>query len=81
MVRTPRVMPGASLVAFDLRELDGTDLGAGPLETRKGVLLALIVPMERRHDLPGLTFSEALEGATVFAHACKPPILTPVPRL
>ena len=56
------------LYAFDLLELDGTDLRQEPFEVRKSTLSSLL-----RQSRPGLRFNEHLEGdgPTVFAHACK----------
>jgi bifunctional non-homologous end joining protein LigD len=56
------------LYAFDLLELDGTDLRREPFETRKATLASLL-----RGSLPGLRFNEHLthDGGVVFRHACK----------
>jgi ATP-dependent DNA ligase len=56
------------LYAFDLLELDGTDLRREPLETRKATLASLL-----RGSLPGLHLNEHLThpGDVVFRHACK----------
>ena len=59
----------AFLYAFDLLELDGTDLRREPLEVRKATLASVL-----RRSLPGLRLNEHLEhdsGPEVFAHACK----------
>jgi bifunctional non-homologous end joining protein LigD len=58
----------AFLFAFDLLELDGTDLRREPLETRKATLASLL-----RGNLPGLRLNEHLThpGDVVFRHACK----------
>jgi bifunctional non-homologous end joining protein LigD len=58
----------AFLYAFDLLELDGTDLRREPLEVRKATLASI-----RRKSRPGLRLNEHLqhpEGPVVFAHAC-----------
>jgi bifunctional non-homologous end joining protein LigD len=57
----------ASLVAFDLLNLNGEDLRQRPLEERRDRLALLVAGVD------GVLFSEAIEaeGATVFAHACK----------
>ena len=57
----------ASLVAFDLLSLDADDLRQRPLEERREALAQLVAGVD------GIRFSAALtiEGATVFAHACK----------
>ena len=51
------------LYAFDLLELDGTDLRREPFETRKATLASLL-----RGSLPGLRFNEhpTHEGGVVF---------------
>jgi bifunctional non-homologous end joining protein LigD len=56
------------LYAFDLLELDGTDLRREPFETRKATLASLL-----RASLPGLRLNEHLThpGDVVFRHACK----------
>ena len=56
------------LYAFDLIELDGTDLRREPLQVRKATLASLLKRAE-----PGLRLNEHIEadGPTVFAHACK----------
>src|SRR4051794_5393355 len=57
----------AFLYAFDLLELDGTDLRREPLEVRKATLASIL-----RRSRPGLKFNEHLEadGDIVFRHAC-----------
>jgi hypothetical protein len=55
--------------AFDLLELDGTDMRREPIEVRKATLASILG--KRR---PGARLNEHLEhpdGALVFAHACK----------
>jgi hypothetical protein len=57
------------LYAFDLLELDGTDLRREPIETRKATLASVL-----RKSRPGVRLNEHLEhpeAAIVFAHACK----------
>jgi bifunctional non-homologous end joining protein LigD len=56
------------LYAFDLLELNGTDLRREPIETRKATLASLL-----RSSLPGLRLNEHLahDGESVFRHACK----------
>ena len=56
------------LCAFDLLELNGTDLRREPLEVRKATLDSLLRP---RHA--GLQFNQHLThpGEVVFRHACK----------
>jgi bifunctional non-homologous end joining protein LigD len=59
----------AFLYAFDLLELDSTDLRREPIETRKATLASIL--RKARH---GIRFNEHLEhdcGLTVFQHACK----------
>jgi bifunctional non-homologous end joining protein LigD len=57
----------ASFVAFDLLSLEGDDLRQRPLEERRDALSRLV------HGVDSIQFSAALaiEGAVVFAHACK----------
>jgi ATP-dependent DNA ligase len=55
--------------AFDLLELDGTDLRREPIEVRKATLASIL--RKSRH---GVCLNEHLEhdcGLTVFQHACK----------
>jgi bifunctional non-homologous end joining protein LigD len=56
------------LFAFDLLELNGTDLRREPIETRKATLASLL-----RGSLAGLRLNEHLThpGDVVFQHACK----------
>ena len=59
----------AFLYAFDLLELDGTDLRREPLEVRKATLASIL--RQARH---GVRLNQHLEhecGLTVFQHACK----------
>ena len=53
--------------AFDLLELNGTDLRREPIETRKATLASVM-----RGCLPGLRLNERLAhpGELVFRHAC-----------
>jgi bifunctional non-homologous end joining protein LigD len=55
------------LYAFDLIELNGTDLRREPIETRKATLASVL-----RGCLPGLRLNEHLahSGELVFRHAC-----------
>jgi ATP-dependent DNA ligase len=57
----------AFLYAFDLLELNGTDLRREPIETRKATLASVL-----RGCLPGLRLNEHLAhpGELVFRHAC-----------
>ena len=56
------------LYAFDLLELNGTDLRREPIEVRKATLKSVL-----RNSLPGVRLNEHLEypGDMVFRHACK----------
>ena len=57
------------LYAFDLIELNGTDLRREPLQVRKATLASVLVKAG-----PGIHFNEHLEcddGETVFRHACQ----------
>jgi bifunctional non-homologous end joining protein LigD len=59
----------ATLLAFDLLELDGEDLRREPIEARKTALARLL-----RRSALGLEFNEHVEdedAARVFEHACK----------
>ena len=59
----------AFLYAFDLLELDGTDLRREPLEVRKATLASIL-----RQSRPGVRLNEHLAhdcGLTVFQHACQ----------
>jgi bifunctional non-homologous end joining protein LigD len=59
----------AFLFAFDLLELDGTDMRREPIEVRKATLASI-----RRKSRPGVRLNEHLEhraGDVVFQHACK----------
>ena len=60
--------PQAFLYAFDLLELNGTDLRQEPIEVRKATLASVL-----RKSRPGLRLNEHLEhseGVVVFQHAC-----------
>jgi len=65
------------LYAFDLLELDGTDLRREPFETRKATLASLL-----RGSLSGLRLNEHLSppGDVVFHHACKMGLIPYAPR-
>ena len=59
----------AFLYAFDLLELDGTDMRREPIEVRKATLASIL-----RKSRPGVRMNEHLahpDGAEVFQHACK----------
>jgi bifunctional non-homologous end joining protein LigD len=59
----------AFLYAFDLLELDGTDMRREPIEVRKATLASIL--RKSRH---GVRLNEHLahpDGAEVFQHACK----------
>jgi bifunctional non-homologous end joining protein LigD len=61
--------PQAFLYAFDLLELDGTDMRREPIEVRKATLASIL-----RKSRPGVRLNEHLEhpdGIAVFQHACK----------
>jgi bifunctional non-homologous end joining protein LigD len=55
------------LYAFDLVELDGSDLRCMPLETRKATLASLL----KQSGVIRLSEHIAAEGPDVFAYACK----------
>jgi bifunctional non-homologous end joining protein LigD len=59
----------AFLYAFDLLELDGTDMRREPIEVRKATLASIL-----RKSRAGVRLNEHLEhhdGDLVFRHACK----------
>ena len=59
----------AFLYAFDLLELDGTDMRREPIEVRKATLASIL-----RKSRTGVRLNEHLEhpeGDVVFRHACK----------
>jgi ATP-dependent DNA ligase len=67
VLRRRRNEPQAFLYAFDLLELDGTDLRREPIEARKATLAIIL-----RKSGPGVQLNEHLEhpdGALVLAHA------------
>jgi bifunctional non-homologous end joining protein LigD len=69
VLRRRRDEADAFLYAFDLLELDGTDLRREPIEVRKATLASIL-----RKSRPGVRLNEHLEhdcGLTVFQHACK----------
>jgi ATP-dependent DNA ligase len=57
----------AALYAFDLIELDGSDLRKLPIETRKATLASLL----RKPGVLRLSEHISAEGPEVFAHACR----------
>ena len=66
-LRTKRAGRHVFLCAFDLLELNGTDMRREPIEVRKATLASLL-----RARLPGLQFNQHLThpGDVVFRHAC-----------
>jgi bifunctional non-homologous end joining protein LigD len=69
VLRRRRNEAAAFLYAFDLLELDGTDLRREPIETRKATLASVL-----RKAKDGLRLNEHLEhpeGLAVFQHACQ----------
>jgi bifunctional non-homologous end joining protein LigD len=67
-LRQKRQHVHALLMAFDLLELNGTDLRREPIETRKATLLSVLHGCR-----PGIQFNQHLAhpGDVVFRHACK----------
>ena len=72
---TPRLLrhrkneASAFLFAFDLLELDGTDMRREPIEVRKATLASIL-----RKSRSGVPLNEHLEhadGLSVFQHACR----------
>jgi ATP-dependent DNA ligase len=69
VLRRRRNEPEAFLFAFDLLELNGTDLRREPIEVRKATLASIL-----RKSRPGVRLNEHLAhdcGLTVFQHACR----------
>jgi bifunctional non-homologous end joining protein LigD len=69
LLRHRRNEPQAFLYAFDLLELDGTDMRREPIEVRKATLASIL-----RKSRTGVRLNEHLEhpdGLTVFHHACR----------
>src|SRR5258707_14212998 len=69
MLRQRRHEARAFLYAFDLLELDGTDMRREPIEVRKATLASIL-----RKSRPGVRLNVHLEhpeGEVVFRHACK----------
>ena len=66
MLRHRRNEPKAFLYAFDLLELNGTDLCREPIEVRKATLASIL--RKSRH---GVRLNEHPDGEGVFRHACK----------
>jgi ATP-dependent DNA ligase len=56
-------------VAFDLLELNGSDLRREPIEVRKATLASVL--RKARHGVRLNEHLEHPEGAVVFQHACK----------
>src|SRR5882757_3307591 len=68
MLRKRRNDPSVILVAFDLIELNGSDLRREPIEARKAALVKLL-----RGASLGIQLNDYIEAdaATVFRHACE----------
>jgi bifunctional non-homologous end joining protein LigD len=69
VLRRRRNEVDAFLYAFDLLELDGTDLRREPIELRKSTRASIL-----RKSRPGVRLNEHLEhdcGLTVFQHTCQ----------
>jgi ATP-dependent DNA ligase len=69
LLRHRRNEPQAFLYAFDLLELNGTDLRREPIEARKATLASIL--RKARHGVRLNEHLEHPEGAVVFQHACK----------
>jgi bifunctional non-homologous end joining protein LigD len=67
MIRWRRYDHAVTLCAFDLLELDGTDIRREPIEKRKRLLAKLL-----RRPHPGIALNEHYEGdgAIIYKHAC-----------
>jgi bifunctional non-homologous end joining protein LigD len=61
--------PKAFLYAFDLLELNGTDLRKEPTEVRQATLASILG--KAKHGVRLNEHLEHPEGAVVFQHACK----------
>jgi bifunctional non-homologous end joining protein LigD len=69
VLRRRRNEATAFLFAFDLLELNGTDLRREPIEVRKATLASVL-----RKSRPGVRLNEHLKhdsGHVVFQHACQ----------
>ena len=69
LLRHRRNESKAFLYAFDLLELNGTDLRREPIEVRKATLASIL--RKSRHGVRLNDHMEHPEGAVVFQHACK----------
>ena len=69
LLRYRRKEPKAFLYAFDLLELNRTDLRREPIEVRKATLASIL--RKARHGVRLNEHLEHPEGAVVFQHACK----------
>ena len=67
LIRSYRHDHAVTLCAFDLLEVDGSDLRRQPIEKRKDRLADLL-----RRSHPGVAFNEHYtdEGAIIYKHAC-----------
>ena len=67
LIRSYRHDQAVTLCAFDLLEIDGSDLRREPIEKRKDRLADLL-----RRSHPGIAFNEhyADDGAIIYKHAC-----------
>jgi bifunctional non-homologous end joining protein LigD len=67
LIRSYRHDHAVTLCAFDLLEIDGSDLRREPIEKRQDRLANLL-----RRSHPGIAFNEhyADDGAIIFKHAC-----------
>jgi bifunctional non-homologous end joining protein LigD len=69
LLRHRRNEPKAFLYAFDLLELNGTDLRREPIEVRKATLASIL--RKASHGVRLNEYLEHPEGAVVLQHACK----------
>jgi bifunctional non-homologous end joining protein LigD len=69
LLRHRRSEAQAFLYAFDLLELNGSDLRREPIEVRKATLASIL--RKARHGVRLNEHLEHPESATVFQHACK----------
>jgi bifunctional non-homologous end joining protein LigD len=68
LIRGHGALAAASLVAFDLIELDGEDYRRQPIEARKGALAKLL---KSAHSSLVVNVHFDTDGATVFREACR----------
>jgi bifunctional non-homologous end joining protein LigD len=58
------------LYAFDVLELDGRDLRAGPWHERRTALTSLLAARDTERGIQHSEHADVVDGATLFQHAC-----------